>query len=477
MVERSVGLMEQLSSGEYTLRNGVFFVSGVLRSAIYDLNSSNVYSINQSACDILTGATKNSEFWKKLELMNLVTKGKDDGDKMLPELLQKPPLQFVWFEIVSNDCNESCIHCYAECMPPTYRKTMGLLVDENKDSNFRKGDKNVSFEKWKELIDESYSLGCRRCQFIGGEPLLYRGKNKETVFDLAEHARVTGFEFVEIFTNATLITPEKVQKIKAFGLNIAVSLYSDDENIHDSITRTPGSFRKTIEALKLLKEAEVPVRVETVLMKSNEETIGKTQKFVKDMGFSHKRPDVLRPRGRGDNPSIMPTNESVVKYSLMLSPNFSITKDNLSRNISGHSCLMGKITIMDNGDVLPCIFSRNLIVGNIQETTLKEIVSGKKLEMVWRSTKDNVLVCQDCEYRYACFDCRPLSEGANQGKGNYLTAPYPRCTYNPYKGEWAKGVWKVDENGKSYYDEVLRPEIEKFILLNNFKEKGGDKNE
>jgi MoaA/NifB/PqqE/SkfB family radical SAM enzyme len=89
----------------------------------------------------------------------------------------------------------------------------------------------------------------------------------------------------------------------------------------------------------------------------------------------------------------------------------------------------------------------------------------RKLETVWRSTKDNVLVCQDCEYKYACFDCRPLSEGANQGRGEYLSAPYPRCTYNPYSGEWAKGVWRVDEDGKPYYDETLRPEIEEFVAL------------
>jgi len=466
MKERSLDIREHLSSDEYTFKDGVFFVSGAVRGAIYDLNSSNVYSINQSGCDVLTGASDNPEFWRKLETMNLTTKEKGDRKKMVPELLQNPPLQFVWFEIVSDDCNESCIHCYAECMPPTYRKTMGISDRESEAVNInQERNEKVSFERWKQLIDESYLLGCRRCQFIGGEPLLYRGENGETVFDLAEHAKSAGYEYIEIFTNATLLTPEKVRKIKELGLNIAVSLYSDDGATHDSIIKTPGSFKKTTEALKLLKEAGVPVRVETVLMGLNEQTVEKTQRFVEEMGFSHKHPDVLRPKGRGDDPSIMPTKESVVRYSLTLSPSFTVTRDTLSRNISGHPCLLGKITITDNGDVLPCIFSRNLAVGNVQGTTLKEIVTGQKLETVWRNTKDNVLVCQDCEYRYACFDCRSLSEGANQGRGEYFSAPYPRCTYNPYTTEWAKGVWRVDEDGKSYYDETLRPEIEEFVTL------------
>ena len=148
------------------------------------------------------------------------------------------------------------------------------------------------------------------------------------------------------------------------------------------------------------------------------------------MGFSHKQPDVLRPKGRGDDPTIIPSKESIIKYGLTTFSSFTITRDILSRNISGHPCLLGKIAITDNGDVLPCIFSRNLTVGNVQETTIKEIMSGQKLKTVWKSTKDNVLVCQDCEYRYACFDCRPLSEGTSQGKGEYLTAPYPRCNPN-----------------------------------------------
>ncbi len=331
------------------------------------------------------------------------------------------------------------------------------------DNTFVPNETFSDFEKWKELISDSYSLGCRRGQFIGGEPTLYRGENGETVFDLAEYAKSVGFEFIEIFTNATLLTEEKIKRIKDLGLNVAVSLYSSDEKTHDSITKTLGSFRKTTKSLEMLKEAGISTRVETVLMRPNEKTIKETQAYVESMGFSHRQPDVLRPKGRGDNPTIIPSKESVVQYGLMTSPNFVADRNTLSRYLSGNSCLLGKVTITDNGDVLPCIFSRNLAVGNVLSDSLQEIIAGHKLETIWRSTKDNVLVCQDCEYRYVCFDCRPLSEGINQGRGEYLTAPYPRCTYNPYTGEWAKGVWMLDENGKPYYDETLRPVIEELL--------------
>jgi len=472
MIERELGIREFLSDSKYTLAPGVLFVSGASRGAIYDINTERVFSLNPGACKILSGEVGNPKFWVELEKLSLATKGEKEKRSVLPELLQKPELQFVWFEIISDDCNESCIHCYADSMPLSYRKALGLPTDghlplEDVTANSFGQKEKLNFTQWKNLITEAYSLGCRRCQFIGGEPFLYKGEDGETVLDLAEHAKKTGYEFIEIFTNATLLTQKKIEKIKEFGLSIAVSLYSNDPAVHDKITRTPGSHRKTMNALRLLKEAGIPTRVETVLMRDNEHTVQQTQDIINEIGFNHKNPDVLRPRGRGNNPSITPSKETVVKYGLMISPNFRADRETLSRYISGHSCLSGKTTITDDGDVLPCIFSRNLAVGNVIKNSLSEIISGKELETIWRSTKDDVLVCQDCEYRYACFDCRPLSEGINQGRGEYLSAPYPRCTYNPYAGEWAKGVWRVDEGGKPYYDKALRPIIEEIMTLSN----------
>jgi hypothetical protein len=78
---------------------------------------------------------------------------------------------------------------------------------------------------------------------------------------------------------------------------------------------------------------------------------------------------------------------------------------------------------------------------------------------MWSATKDQVMVCRDCEYRYVCFDCRPLSEAAAAGRADYLHAPYPRCTYNPYTGEWSEGLWHVDEQGQPYYDRSKAAQI------------------
>ena len=55
---------------------------------------------------------------------------------------------------------------------------------------------------------------------------------------------------------------------------------------------------------------------------------------------------------------------------------------------------------------------------------------------------------------------RRLRAGAAAGKADYLHAPYPRCTYNPYTGEWRAGLWKVDDRGEPWYDRSQAAQIQ-----------------
>lgn len=427
----------------YRLKEGVFFVKGALRGALLDTNTENVYSINSAGVSVLTGKVESNSFWEKLVVMNLAERC--DEPAALPDLpkLAEVNLNFIWFEIITSDCNESCIHCYADSMPPTHRRAKGLPAVQASDNK-------LAFEDWCTLIDEGYELGCRQCQFIGGEPFLYRDGDR-TVLELAEHARAAGYEIIEIFTNATLLTKTKIQRIKELGINIAVSLYSHVPHVHDLITRTPGSHEKTMNSLQMLKEADVPTRIGLVAMRQNEHTLSETIQLVDNLGFRSSPPDPLRPKGRGDNVTLMPSPSTVVQYGVITAPHFRASRRVVEHYTVGHSCLAGKITITESGDVLPCIFSRTQILGNVKQMGgIRPVLLSSSLRKVWNTTKDNVLVCQDCEYRYVCFDCRPLSEAVAEGKAGYLHAPYPRCSYNPYTGEWARGLWRMSENGPVY---------------------------
>ena len=384
-------------------------VLGSRNAAIYDFQQDNVYSLNESARAVLLGTQKDAtSFWNRLEAMGLAetTKTNTPPSETLLNIPQVG-LEFMWLEL-TNRCNERCLHCYASA---------GEFNDQNEE---------LGIIQWEKVIEDGRNLGCKRLQFIGGEPLLVKG-----IFDLAETAKQLDYEIVEIYTNGILLTEAKIQRIKDLGLQIAISLYSIVPELHDAVTQVPGSFNKTFRALEQLKEAGIPTRVGIIAMRQNEKVVQDTLFQMQQMGFTSSKIDVLRPTGRGICIDHLPSRETLQTYALLTKPNFRADRNSFTRNKHWNSCWAGKITVSATGDVIPCIFARNHVVSNIV-SGLEDAIYNDNLQTLWKITKDSVATCKDCEYRYGCSDCRPLSEDTY---GN-LYAKNPRCTYNPYSGQW-----------------------------------------
>ena len=83
-------------------------------------------------------------------------------------------------------------------------KTLGLSV---KPTFLQKS-------KYPHLLDDP------QVQFIGGEPTLF----KDLLF-LVEKNRELGYNFIELYTNATLLT-EELNELMAYNVHIATSFYS-----------------------------------------------------------------------------------------------------------------------------------------------------------------------------------------------------------------------------------------------------------
>ena len=447
----------------YQIKSGVYLVQGASRGAILDTCTGLVYSVNQQACEVCQYLVEDEPFWRTLISMGLAEPVQELKHHATQAPMAAEQLKFIWLEIVTERCNQQCIHCYTSSL---------LITAKNGALKTRAGRVSVSglaadkpppkmrYCDWRQVLEEARDLGCQACQFIGGEPFLYHGENGESVLDLAGYARSLGYSRVEIFTNGTLLTPAKIDRIKESGIKIAVSLYSDDPVVHDRITRTAGSHARTMTALNRLKKAGVETRLETVVLRANQDTIESTIAYRERMGFNGKKPDPLRPTGRGSDLNNQPDAFHLVKYGYKLDPNFKASELKIKHNQSGHPCLNGKLVVSENGDILPCIFYRDAVLGNYLEADrLSRVLNSPELQRTWHTTKDEILVCQDCEYRYVCFDCRPLAKTASPD-GDLSTAPNPRCTYNPYTGQWGDGVWKLDQKGKPYYDQSLASTIQ-----------------
>lgn len=95
-----------------------------------------------------------------------------------------------------------------------------------------------------------------------------------------------------------------------------------------------------------------------------------------------------------------------------------------------NSCLNRKISIDVNGEIKNCP-SMQQSYGNIKDTTLEEALNKQGFKDVWNIKKDDVKICQDCEYRYICQDCRAYIENPDDMYSKPL-----KCGYNPYTGIW-----------------------------------------
>lgn len=319
-----------------------------------------------------------------------------------------PKLDFLWIEVTSK-CNLRCIHCYNE-------------------SEFQKNT-GYSTEELKQLMDEATALGCKMLQLTGGECTL-----RNDLYELLRYARFKEFEFIEVFTNGTLLTEEMVRFFAKEGIAVALSIYSYRAEIHDIITRVPGSFQKTLNSLKLLIAYGVSTRCCVTALKQNEEDLDGTSNFLCQLGVLNSSPDLVKPIGRGRSMENWP-----LKYgfrSIQTQPSFSISREAYEKNLQWNSCWYGKAVITSEGDVLPCVFARDLVAGNVTKQSLKEIILGKKMQSFWSLNSDKIETCRDCEYRYLCDDCRPWAFGTTRN----LYAKSPRCAYDPYKGEWGIGV-------------------------------------
>lgn len=389
----------------YELNDDVYLVEGKAKSCIYDLNNSKLFSVNKALSDKIIEINENRipvETDIDCELKNTLEKLIENGiikisrthsSKNINDIIKKDTgCKFAWIEI-TNKCNLKCIHCYNES-------------DSHCDSVMKVHD-------FYRIIDSLSKIGVPKIQITGGEPFLNRDNLKMML-----NYSVGKFSYIEIFTNGTLITDEWFKYLAENNIHIALSVYSYVPQMHDSVTGLEGSFEKTNQTISNLKKYNIPYRVCNVLMKGIE--LGKKDN---DLYTLSEDKDVVRVTGRA-NLNLMTDN--LMKKRLITKKTFQrpITKSFCARLISGHNCFNDKIYISADLEVFPCVMERRIKHCSLKE---HELILDKEIRKL---TKDKIKECCECEYRYACFDCRPNSLDKDMTEKPWY------CTYNPIVGEW-----------------------------------------
>jgi radical SAM protein with 4Fe4S-binding SPASM domain len=306
---------------------------------------------------------------------------------------------------LTHACNLKCIHCYC--------------VAENRPL--------LNLEEIENLLQQLAELGCLSLTFSGGEIFI-----RKDIFEILEIAKKMHF-VIRLFTNGTLVTEQIADKLTEFApVETELSLYASEAKVHDYITGVPGSFEKTLQAIKLLKKKELEVSIKWILMKNNLLEHQKLVGLARDLGISFRADTLIFPRNDGDKAPLnqrLTDEELVLAYKMLGSTAFNekpleVKPQERSMCGAGHATC----SISPYGDVYPCV-QFFLKFGNIREKSFREIWYDSSAAREWRKleTFADLPVCRSCAMIGDCMRC-PALIALEEGSYFYAGRENCRCT-------------------------------------------------
>lgn len=277
-------------------------------------------------------------------------------------------------------CNEHCLHCYAESAPTV---TDAL-------------ERDVVFR----VIDNAVAAGFRRIQFTGGDPLLC-----DFLPEAAAHAAAAGLPSIEIYTNGLALGDRLLDALAPSRPSFAFSFYSIDPEIHDRITRTPGSHRRTLAAIDRVVARGLKLRVAIVVMQENAGRVDELIAFLRSRGVPFVSWSRTFSVGRGADLAAAGGGVEQVRGTDGGAP-ANAEQGGHRAPSDGTRAGLGKLAVTYTGDVVPCIFQRQSVLGNVRSgKTLVEIVAGTA-DPGGARRRGLLPVANDARARLQCASCR-----------------------------------------------------------------------
>lgn len=315
---------------------------------------------------------------------------------------------------ISSHCNENCVHCY--------------IPSKNKCSM-------MSEEVFDRVLEQCISMNVLNITLSGGEPML--NPNLKSFLLKCRDANFS----VNILSNLTCLSDGLLELIKANPLiSVQTSLYAMNEDIHDSITRNKGSYKKTLTSIMKLHECNIPMQINCSIMKQNRYCYQEVLDFAQSLnveassdyslfGCYDKSEENLE--CRINPPDVLEIidkdckNENKLKDMVQ-----SIDAKRVNDTDSICSVCKSSLCISNNGDVYPCEGWQQMILGNVISSSLKYIWEDAPLTKHLRELKyQDFVECSICQNRKYCTTC--LIMNANEKNGDYMIV-------NPYMCELAK---------------------------------------
>jgi len=147
-----------------------------------------------------------------------------------------------------------------------------------------------------ELIDRLASARKESDALVltGGEPTLYK-----SLLPLVHAARRLGFTSIQIQTNGRMLSylPVLSALARAGATEFAPSLHGSTAEIHDGLTRAPGSFDESRQGIRNVVHAGLPVVTNSVITRSNVHDLPELTRLLASLGVRQAQLAFVHPVG------------------------------------------------------------------------------------------------------------------------------------------------------------------------------------
>ena len=354
-----------------------------------------------------------------------------------PQLLRAPFL-VVWN--LTNLCNLRCKHCY--------QRAGARAPDE------------LTLEEKLEVVNELADAGVVSIAFSGGEPLMH-----PDFFSVVKEARRREMH-AAVATNGTLITKAMACRLREADIGyVEVSLDFIRPEVNDEFRGVPGAWQRAVEGIRNSVREGLYTAMATTVTKLNLGEVADLIDLAKNIGVSRFIHFNFIPAGRGKeiadldlSPSereellkllyeksrtsgieVLSTAPQYARVVLRESEGYAVAPTHfyvghghkwgiqtLAEFIGG--CGSGRLycAVEPNGDVTPCVFIPQFVVGNLREQRFLKVWNQNRMFSAFRNREELKGACSDCKYKCVCGGCRARSLGYLED----LNAPDVGCIYN-----------------------------------------------
>ena len=289
-------------------------------------------------------------------------------------------------------CNERCVHCY---------------LDHDDHGEMTTGE---VFDLLAQLADAQVFF----LTLSGGEVLMRRD-----FLAIVEKARQLLFN-VKVKTNGVMIRESEAARLRELGVEqVQISVYSHRPEIHDSITKLPGSLDRTVRAIRFLKSQGLKVSISNVVMNANFADQRGVMMLARELGAEYTLDPTISPKLDGDTSVLILRIPGTELNQIFHDPElvgnveeFCAPPPPAGEDVmQGLPCSAGHTAcyISPYGDVFPCV-QFPLPSGNVRRQKFIDIWhDSPQLKEVRSIQAKDLPTCSTCAHVGTCTRCPGLA--------------------------------------------------------------------